>query len=248
MTNPTTDDVAETLAEYERLAISTGARVAFDAPEFTKYGDVWSQVWLDDEPPAAARATVHRDGAATTVVRLWRDHLPADDTWRELWEERPMPLFGAFVRRDAIRHGFRDVIGNRREPDEIAPEPVAEDRDFAAELAATKTVAEVDALARAVRGVPGAMTPAFESEFRRRRAGLSEPVQHRRPRAGIVVPLSREVAEELGVVRTSAMPTPRPPAPGVHTLADPVVKPRNARKGESRAGRDSGKRRNGGRS
>ena len=245
MTNPTSDDVAETLAEYERLAISTGARVAFDAPEFSGDGDTWSQVWLAETPPAAARVTVYRDGAATTVVRLWRDSLPTEESWRALWLERPMVLFGAFVRRDAIRRAFRDQIGDRREPDEIAPAPARPERDWGAELAATKTVAEVDALARAARDVPRVMTPAFESEFRRRRAGIAEPAQHRQSR-GIVVPLSREVAEEIGAV-SAPRPTPRPPAPGVHTLAE-VVKPRNSRKGESRAQRDSGRRRGGGQS
>lgn len=246
MTNPTTDDVAETLAEYERLAIRTGARVAFDAPEFAGERGEWNQLWLPETPPAAARATVYRDGAATTVVRLWRDHLPADDAWRALWEKSPMVLFGAFVRRDAIRHGFRDVIGDRREPDEVAPAPApAEPRDYAALIPTVATPAELDALFGEASHA-GAITLVLDRQFRTRRRELidaaesGEPVQHRLPKLR-----GQAVLERPDAPRAFVAPTPRPPAPGVHTLAE-VVKPRNSRKGESRAQRDSGKRRGGG--
>ncbi|MCC2030645.1 hypothetical protein [Microbacterium allomyrinae] len=237
MTNdPTTDDVAQALAEYERLAIGTGARVGFGAPEFAAADGIWSQAWLPETPPVAARAVVTRDGAATTVVRLWRDALPADDAWRALWEQRPMPLFGAYVRRDAIRRAFRDVIGDRREPDEVAPPVKAPaPRDFAKELRGTESAVEVDVLFTAAQKA-GAMTPTLETAFRKAHAA------HRIADALVIEPAD---PQPLRISRAANLPTPRPPAPHVPKLTDagkPVT-----RKGQSRAQRDTGKR-HGGRS
>src|SRR5690606_15784417 len=68
VTETTTDEVKQTLAEYERLAISTGATVQIDAPEFSENGIDWSPVWGAGEGhvlPSFARVTVHRDGIPT---------------------------------------------------------------------------------------------------------------------------------------------------------------------------------------
>jgi hypothetical protein len=173
---PSEEDVAKTIAEYETIAIGTGAAAEFDAPEFTADGTTWSQVWLSQDPPVAARATARRDGAASTVVVLWNDALPAEDSWRDLWLRRPMPLFGAYVRRDAIRHAFRDAIGDRREPGDHGgktPEAPAPERDWDADLENASTVeqlTEVWAAARTAR----ARTAPREVVFERRLAQLEQ--------------------------------------------------------------------------
>jgi hypothetical protein len=170
---PTEEDVARTIAEYETIAIGTGARAEFDAPEFTADGTTWSQVWLSQDPPVAARATARRDGAASTVVVLWADALPAEDSWRDLWLRRPMPLFGAYVRRDAIRHAFRDAIGDRREPGDHAPapRPAAPARDWETELRAARTAEQLRAVWKDCKGQ---RTAALEVIFDARLADLND--------------------------------------------------------------------------
>jgi hypothetical protein len=138
-TAPTEEDVAKTIAEYETIAIGTGARCEFEAPSFSADGVTWTKAWLAEQPPVAAMARVRRDGAESEVVVLWRDVVPADEEWRKLWERRPSPLFGAYARRAVILHAFRDVFGERREPGDNPRTLAVEEppkRDWDAELEA----------------------------------------------------------------------------------------------------------------
>lgn len=172
------DDVAQTLAEYERLAISSGATVQIDPPEFMGEASAgeWAPIWLDTCPDFA-RATVHRDGIPTQVYVSWDESLPAEDSWRALWERKPMKLFGAYALRAALRRAFRDVIGDRREPDEKpavgepSAEPVVVDWGLAIEGAAS--VAVLDELWAKMRE-ERARTGALEKAYRERRAELVE--------------------------------------------------------------------------
>lgn len=174
-TETTAEAVKQTLAEYERLAISTGATVRIDAPEFSRNGITWSPVWcpetlLTDDHPQFARVTVHRDGIPTTVYVSWDEALPAEDSWRALWERKPMTLFGAFTIRAALRRAFRDVIGDRHEPDDLPDSPPAAEtveRDWETELAEAKTPAEVVALHQAAKAAR-AVTPALEVALRKK--------------------------------------------------------------------------------
>jgi len=121
------ETIQQTLAEYERLAIGTGEWNGTDAPEFSRPGIVggmeWTTAWAPadvDDHPMFARATVYRKGVRRPVVVVirWEEALPAVDEWRDLWMRKPVTLFGAFALRAAYRRAFRDVIGDRREPDE----------------------------------------------------------------------------------------------------------------------------------
>lgn len=139
------EQVQQTLAEYERLAIGTGATVRIDPPEFSAEGEAWSPLWLAVESPTAARVTVYRGDVPTTVYVSWEESFPAVDEWRELWMLKPMKLFGAYTVRAALRRAFRDVIGDRREPDEVN-RPVVDDRPAAGwDLPARDWLAEVKA-------------------------------------------------------------------------------------------------------
>lgn len=160
------DDVAQTLAEYERLVITSGAKVQIDPPEFSDGGSLthealWAPFWFGEQPPKVARATVHRDGIPTTVYAVWDESLPVDTAqaedgrlWRDIWLAKPVQRFGSFVIRKALARAFREVVGDRIEPDEDAPrvappQPVA--RDWAAEYRAATTVDELYGLRRAAR-------------------------------------------------------------------------------------------------
>ncbi len=230
----TTEEVQQTLAEYERLAIKTGAEVRIDPPEFWSGLSIheWSPVWSGEEPPKYARATVYRDGIPTTVYVAWDEALPADDEWRERWLRAPMALFGSFTLRAALRRAFRDAIGDRREADDPADAPVAADRDWSAELAMANTPEAVEKLwddAKRARAV----TVELEQLFRRQLGFL-----RRSPFAagGTVKPASVALVGESGpdqiipLPRAAVMPRPVPSMPTLRP-EDTVRKPR---KGERR--------------
>lgn len=114
------DDVAQTLAEYTRAALSTGARLEIDPVEFTADGVTWVPLWLNDEPPAGARATVRRDGVETIVIRRWVEALPGEEAltdtgrrWQDIWLENQTERFESYVLRAALARAYPDVIGDR---------------------------------------------------------------------------------------------------------------------------------------
>ncbi|UUE19350.1 hypothetical protein [Microbacterium sp. J1-1] len=147
MNTPTIDDVAQTLAEYERLAIGTGVTVQILPTLFSADFETWRPVWDGDTPPAYAHARVLRDGVLTERYVVWAESLPAEDSWRALWLAKPTKLFGAYADRSVLRRAFRDAIGDRREPDEQNAQPPASDaRDWDAEILATNTPDAVNAL------------------------------------------------------------------------------------------------------
>lgn len=124
------DDVAQTLAEYTRYALSTGALLEIDPVEFTADGEVWVPLWLHEEPPAAARATVRRDGIPTVVFRRWVEALPGETVltndgrlWRDIWEANPTERLESYVLRAALGRAFADVIGDRHEPGKPTTRP-----------------------------------------------------------------------------------------------------------------------------
>lgn len=190
MSDPTTDEVAQTLAEYERLAIGTGEFAGVDAPEFSHDGVTWTPFWIGDAHPQLARATVYRGAARhpITVVTAWGESVPTRDVslpsdamqWADLWESKPMKLFGAYTLRAAYRRGFRDAIGTRREPDEHEPTvprprtPEAPNVDYAAAITATGSLEDIEALHKRMR-TARAVTPQLEVALRARRNELSAP-------------------------------------------------------------------------
>ncbi len=174
------DDVTQTLAEYERLAIKSGAKVQIDPPEFSGGDGAWSPLWLADLPPVAARATVHRDDVPTTVYRRWDESIPVEESWRLLWVAKPMTLFGAHTLRAALSRAFRDVIGDRREPDDNHEAPATVPRDWEAEIAATSAPDAVDALHAEMKRA-SAVTPHLEQALRARRAELTAAARAEAP-------------------------------------------------------------------
>lgn len=152
------DDVAQTLAEYERLAITSGAKVKIDPPEFSEGLSIstWEPFWIGAGNPRVARATVWRDEVPTTVYVVWDESVPAETAiaddgrpWRTIWAEQPTKRFGSFALRAALRRAFREVIGDRTEPDETEPrvlKPAV--RDWAAEYRSATNVAQLDNIRR----------------------------------------------------------------------------------------------------
>lgn len=212
-TEPTTETVKQTLAEYERLAISTGAKVQIDAPEFWSGLSVneWSPVWSGDDHPKFARVTVYRDDVPTTVYVAWDEAVPAEESWRALWQRKPMTMFGAFTIRAALRRAFRDVIGDRHEPDDLpdTPPPPAEPVDWAARIEDASTATEVAELHKTMRAAR-AVTPALEVALRKKAQDL--------------------LRQKAAVASAGASPRPRPTPPSIRP--EDTVRRRPAGKGK----------------
>jgi hypothetical protein len=184
------EDVAKTLAEYERIAQESGEWNGREATEFTNDGVIWSPFWLKTEAhphPVAARSRVHRVGVqypAEEVV-LWDEAFPAEDPgWQKVWTDRPRVLFGAFTARRAIKAAFRELLRDRREPDDlpdardVAPTPQPEPRDWDLEIATAQTVDELKGVwsdARAARARTAAREVAYNARLAELRA--AEPVR-----------------------------------------------------------------------
>lgn len=122
-TEITEEAVQQTLQGYLTIATKTGELRGVNV-EFTADGVTWHPLIFDladGAHPIAARARVHRAGWAepTHAPELWDEVVPADEVWRALWLARPHVLFGAHTLRAALRRTFADVLGDRREPDDL---------------------------------------------------------------------------------------------------------------------------------
>lgn len=182
---PSDDDVAKTLAEYERIAQGTGEWDGREPTEFSNDGVTWSPLWVPTTGhahPQFARSTVHRKGVLipTTEYAVWDEACPTEDAyWMKAWADRPRVLFGAWVARRALRTAFRAALADKREPDDgprtgdETAAPAA--RDWDAEIASADTV---DALDRvwADAKAPRARTGAREKAYNDKRASIARSV------------------------------------------------------------------------
>lgn len=208
---PTPEGVQNTLREYLRVAATSG-ELRGTRVEFSGDGVEWVDVWLGSEPPVAARATVYRDGwvIPTVVTAVWADSLPADDTWRELWQRKWNVLFGAFVLRASLARTFPELLGDRREPDDLPTgEPTLPDapRPPAAEPAtdaAEPTVERVPWLQRVADARTEQEVEAIREEARGQRA--IDPELHMAMKARL-----RDLAAQQA--KTFSVDEPAKPAP-----------------------------------
>lgn len=216
----TIEDFANTVAEYETLAIKSGEWDGIDAPEFSDDGVTWSQVWPAGATPAFARVTVYRKNvrAPHVAVIAWAESLPALDEWRQLWERKPMTMFGSAAKRAAIRHAFREVVGDRRDADETDPSAPqvgvatasVERRDWAVAIDLAESVADLDALWRHAKSLRE-RTPALEVAYTRRRGELAAA-----PEAVVDVVRNSHVIEEPVSQEAPRRTAPRDHLPPAH--------------------------------
>lgn len=238
---PTDEDVAKTLAEYERIAQGTGEWDGREATEFSNDGVTFSPVWVktaEHAHPLAARSTVHRKGVLipTTEYAVWDEAYPADDQWRSIWDARPRVLFGAFVARKALKTAFRAALADRREPDDLPDArdvpPTAPERDWDAELDTAESVDVIDAVWADMKGAR-ARTGAREKAYKESRASLIadawgtqtdaavdawRPSPIPRPASKAEQPVPHPPTVKLGV-----KPEPRPKVPAKHRPRNPAM-------------------------
>lgn len=93
-----------------------------DAPEWCGPDGVWTDVWLSDEPPAAARVAVYRKDFARPVVGVakfdsYADRWPPKDgqvlgDLRNLWKSMPEQMIAKCAEALALRKAFpNDLSG-----------------------------------------------------------------------------------------------------------------------------------------
>lgn len=156
------DDVAQTLAEYTRLALSTGSRLEIGEVEFTADGITWVPLWLSEDYPAGARVTVKRDGVPTPITRRWVEALPGEEAltdtgrrWMDVWLDNPTERFESYVLRAALARAFPDVIGDRYDVGKPrVPRPTEPAAGEPAPQVTPEQAAEVDAAVAALPWEP----------------------------------------------------------------------------------------------
>lgn len=87
------------------------------AIEYTADGIVWTDTWLSDTNPAAARVGVKRKGYA--------DFVPTVVTWKEFgrttgqWRTQPAHMLGIRVLSHALRDSFPQILGGIYTPEDF---------------------------------------------------------------------------------------------------------------------------------
>jgi phage recombination protein Bet len=92
-------------------------KLSIGAPEWCDWEGNWHEVWLQDSPPAAARATVMRNGEAFTAIALWREYVQT--FWKDgreqvtkMWRTRPAGQLAKCAEALALRKAFpQDLSG-----------------------------------------------------------------------------------------------------------------------------------------
>jgi phage recombination protein Bet len=102
-----------------RLIAQRSREYAGQTPiEWTADGVVWHEVWLSDEPPAAARVGVRRKGfeeplfavarwsSYAVMVPEWRDGQKVGEKLSPMWERMPDLMLGKVAEALALRRAF----------------------------------------------------------------------------------------------------------------------------------------------
>ena len=94
----------------------------------------WRDVWLEDGPPAAARAVVLRDGRRYPAVVLYREFVGMKKVYRDkkwtgewavnsMWETKPAWMLAKCAKAAALRSAFPRQFADVRVPEELGERP-----------------------------------------------------------------------------------------------------------------------------
>lgn len=124
----------------------------------------WTDVWLSDAPPAAAKAVVLRDGKRFPATVLYREFVGTKKVYRNnkwtgefevnaMWSAKPAYMLGKCARAAALRSAFPHQLADVRIPEELGERPdivrgeLARDDDQAAAAPALSDALELVAAA-----------------------------------------------------------------------------------------------------
>jgi len=92
----------------------SGETLAFGAVEWCGADKVWTDVWIDSEPPVAARVTVYRNGDAYPGIALYAEYVQRkrDGAVTRMWTQRAAGQLAKCAEALALRKAFpQDLSG-----------------------------------------------------------------------------------------------------------------------------------------
>lgn len=126
-----------------RAVDRSGETLSIGESQWAGQSGEWADVWLSDEPPAAARVTVYRDGQAFAGTALWREYVQTkrDGNVTHMWATRGAGQLAKCAEALALRKAFPMDLAGVYTSDEMEREtPPARSGGLGAALAAEPAV------------------------------------------------------------------------------------------------------------
>lgn len=95
---------------YLRKAAETGLYDGQDPILYAGKDGEWTELWVSDDPPYAAKATVYRKGSSHGITYIARYNSAKRDS--SLWKSQPDIQLGINALKHALRRGFGDAFGD----------------------------------------------------------------------------------------------------------------------------------------
>lgn len=107
-----------------RAVDRTGETLSIGPSEWCDQDGIWSDVWLKDYPPAAARVVVYRNGEAFPGTALWREYVQykRDGNVMAQWATRPAGMLAKCAEALALRKAFPHDLSGIYTDDELTEE------------------------------------------------------------------------------------------------------------------------------
>ncbi|WP_049619580.1 phage recombination protein Bet [Actinobaculum suis] len=127
-----------------RAASQAGGTYSYSATEYCGPNGQWRDVWLDKEPPLAARVTVYRDGQPFPAVALLSEYAgrTGDGRLTTMWRTKPAIMLGKCAEALALRKAFPQDLSGLYTDDEMtqADNPAVQDHQTAQQVQPTVQV------------------------------------------------------------------------------------------------------------
>lgn len=100
-----------------RAVDASRERLAIDSALWCGRDGKWTDVWLEEGPPAAAKVVVHRGESEFTAVALWREYVQTfykdgQEQVTKMWRSRPAGQLAKCAEALALRKAFpQDLSG-----------------------------------------------------------------------------------------------------------------------------------------
>lgn len=110
-----------------RAADAAGETIAFQDTLWAGSDGVWTEVWVADGPPAAAKVVVVRDGRPVPGIALYREYVQTtkDGTPNSQWSMRPAHMLAKCAEALALRRAFPQDLAGVYVPEEMKEEQPA---------------------------------------------------------------------------------------------------------------------------